>query len=119
MWQSLARLVRQVGESCALRLAVGGERMYADELHAWGLLEKVVPDDELMEAALDFAQTYVNKAPIAAQMIKRSVNAIGGHLDQAFMHMDADQNLLASLTADHTAAVEAYLDKQAPQFTGN
>jgi len=119
MWQSLPRTVRLVGETRALRLAIGAERVPAETLLQWGLLEEVVSRDELLTRATDFAQTYMAKPPIAAQMIKRSINAIGGHLDRALMHMDADQHLLASLTADHRAAVEAYLEKRVGIFSGN
>lgn len=118
MWQSLPRTVRLVGESRALRLAIGGERVAAQTLLDWGILEAVVPNADLMRQVLEFAQIYANKPPVAAQMIKRSVNAIGGYLDQALMHMDADQHLLASLTDDHQVAVEAYLEKRAPKFSG-
>ncbi|MFT4561559.1 MAG: enoyl-CoA hydratase [Gammaproteobacteria bacterium] len=119
MWQSLPRLVRLVGESRALRLAAGGERVAAETLLNWGLLEEIVPNAELMERTLAFAQTYVKKAPIAVQMIKRSVNAIGSHLDQALMHMDADQHLLVAQSSDHELAVNAYMEKREADFTGN
>lgn len=119
MWQSLPRLVRLVGESRAIRLAIGGERIDAETLSGWGLLEKIVPSEEVLQHALTFAQTYVKKAPIAAQMIKRSINAIGGKLDYALMHMDTDQHLLGHQTADHRAAIEAYLNKSTPDFSGN
>ncbi|MFT4584188.1 MAG: enoyl-CoA hydratase [Gammaproteobacteria bacterium] len=119
MWQSLPRLVRLVGESRALRLAAGGERVSADTLLNWGLLEEIVPNADLIDRTLEFAQTYVRKAPIAVQMIKRSVNAIGSHLDQAFMHMDADQHLLVAQSHDHKLAVDAYLEKREAKFTGN
>lgn len=119
MWQSLPRTVRLVGETKALRLAIGAERVGADELLQWGLVEKVVPVESLVNSAKEFAQIYINKPPIPAQMIKRSVNAFGRQLDGAVMHMDADQHFLTSTTEDHPAAVEAYLNKIAPSFKGN
>jgi len=118
MWQSLPRTVRLVGETRALRLAVGAERVTAETLMQWGLLEDIVARDALLQRAHEFATTYVNKPPIAAQMIKRSISAIGSHLDQSLMHMDADQHLLASMTSDHRAAVDAYINKRDPEFTG-
>lgn len=119
MWQSLPRLVRLVGETRAMRLTIGGERVAAETLQDWGLLESVVPRAELQQTALAFAETYVTKSPIAAQMIKRSVNAIGGHLDRAFMHMDVEQHMLAATSEDHQAATSAYINKTTPQFSGN
>ena len=65
------------------------------------------------------AEFYAGKPPIAAQMIKRSVNAIVSMSDQSIMHMDVDQNILSATTDDRDVAIAAYLDKTEPTFTGN
>lgn len=119
MWQSLPLTVRLLGPTRAKRLVIGGERIGAETLLAWGLLEEIVPAEALLARARTFAMTYVNKSPIAAQMIKRSINNIAGALDRALMHMDADQNLFARTTADASAAASAYLAGETPHFTGD
>lgn len=118
MWQSLPLAIRLLGPTRAKRLVIGGERVTAATLLDWGVLEAVVPAAELLPRTREFAETYVNKSPIAAQMIKRSINAISGALDRALMHMDADQNLFTLTTQDHQAAARAYLNKLPPQFRG-
>jgi len=118
MWQSLPLTIHLLGPTRAKRLVIGGERVQAPALLAWGLLEDVVPNAALIDRAFAFAQTYVDKSPIAAQMIKRSVNQISGALDRALMHMDADQNLFTLTTADQKAAAEAYLNQRPPRFCG-
>ena len=65
-----------------------------------------------------FAAVRSGKAPVAAQMIKRSVNAVASALDQSIMHMDFDQNLLANSTEDAHEARSAYRAKREPTFTG-
>ena len=119
MWQSLPLTTRLVGPSRAKRLVIGGERIAAPTLLDWGLLESIAEDGRLLESAREFAQTYVSKSPIAAQMIKRSINQISGALDRALTHMDADQNLFAMQSEDHVEAADAYLNKRAPEFKGN
>ena len=118
MWQSLPLTIHLVGPTRAKRLVIGGERVHADTLLDWGLLEEIAEPERLPERAEAFAATYVDKSPVAAQMIKRSVNQITGALDLALMHMDADQNLLTQTTADQKAAAQAYLNKSDPQFKG-
>lgn len=118
MWQSLPLTVHLLGPTRAKRLVIGGERVHAETLLQWGLLEEVVPRATLLERARAFATTYVNKSPAAAQMIKRSVNQIMGALDRALMHMDADQNLLTHSSLDQKAAAAAYAAKTVPVFTG-
>ncbi|MCY3795028.1 MAG: enoyl-CoA hydratase/isomerase family protein [Gammaproteobacteria bacterium] len=119
MWRSLPLLVRLVGAARAKRLVIGGERIQAKTLLAWGVLDERAPRDGLLDAAEAMAERYAAKPPIAAQMIKQSVNQIAGALDAAIMHMDADQNLLAAGSDDRRAAIESYLAKTTPTFTGN
>ena len=119
MWKGLPLIARLAGPARAKRLAVGGERVAAAELLSWGVLDALVHRDELLATALQWARRYAAKSPIAAQMIKRSVNAIVSAQDAAVMHMDVDQNILSGLTEDRAAAVAAYRDKSEPSFKGN
>jgi enoyl-CoA hydratase/carnithine racemase len=119
MWQSLPLTIRLVGASRAKKLVIGGERIYDKKLYEWDIVESVVSPGDLLSEANSFAQRYVDKSPIAAQMIKRSINHISGALDRALMHSDADQHLLAMATDDQKAARKAYLGKSIPTFTGN
>ena len=121
MWKGLPLLAHIAGPSRSKRLVVGGERIHDAELHAWGILDALVPGVALMDTAHEWAGRYAAKSPNAAQMIKQSVNAIVSALDGAIMHMDVDQNVLASTTEDRRAAVAAYRrgGDATAEFTGN
>ena len=119
MWKGLPLITHIAGPSRAKRLVIGGERIHAEELLEWGVLDSLVARAELMEAAREWASRYVGKSPIAAQMIKRSVNALVSALDVAVMHMDVDQNLLSAMTDDRRAAIEAYRAGKEPEFKGD
>lgn len=118
MWQSLPLTIRLAGPSRAKRLVIGGERVGAETLLAWGMLEEIAPAGQLMDRTFAFAETYARKSPIAAQMIKRSANQVMGAMDRALMHADADQQLLIHFTEDRRAAAEAYRAKAVPVFKG-
>ena len=118
-WKSLPLITHLVGPARAKRLVAGGERIHAGTLLTWGILDELVSRDELTSAAQRLARVYVNKPPIAVQMIKRSINTIMGALDQSIMHMDSDQTMLASTSTDQKEALRAYLAKTDPTFTGN
>lgn len=119
MWKSLPLILNLVGPARTKRLVAGGERVHAEQLEQWGVLDELVSLADLDEAALRMASHYAAKPPMAAQMIKRSTNQLANALNHAIMHMDADQNMLAANTTDRDIAIEAYLNKQTPEFTGD
>jgi enoyl-CoA hydratase/carnithine racemase len=85
----------------------------------WGFFDEIVPPGEQLAAAQRLAAEFAALPPIAVQMIKRSANAHAGALDQAIMHADTDQWLLASRSDDFAEAVAAFRDKRPGNFTGN
>jgi enoyl-CoA hydratase/carnithine racemase len=117
-WFGLPLCVRLVGPARAKRMVILGGREDAETLAAWGFLDELVELEALMPRAWELAAAYAAKPPMMAQMIKRSVNAISGALDQAVMHMDTDQFLLASTTGDHREALIAFHEKRSPVFEG-
>lgn len=119
MWKSLPLITHLAGPARAKRLVAGGDRIHAKTLLNWGILDDLVPPSELLGRVRELAEFYVNKPPIACQMIKRSINAIVSSLDQSIMHMDVDQNILSAMTQDRTEAIKAYMKKSNPTFTGN
>lgn len=119
MWKSLPLITHLVGPARAKRLVAGGERIGAETLLDWGVLDELVPRAALPGAARSLAERYVNKPPVAVQMIKQSVNRIVSALDESIMHMDVDQNLFAATADDRAEAIRAYLEKSPPTFTGN
>ena len=111
--------VRLVGPAKAKKLVIGGENENPDTLLSWGFYDEVHPKDELMNAAKRMAELYASKPPLAAQMIKNSVNELVYAADDATMHMDYDQTLLTHETKDRKEAVLSFFEKRDPEFTGD
>lgn len=118
-WKSLPLITHLAGPARAKRLVVGGERVQAETLSRWGILDECVPRSELMDTAIVWAKRYAALPPIPAQMIKQSINQIVSSLDNAVMHMDFDQNILSRRTEDHPTAVKGYRSKADTDFKGN
>jgi enoyl-CoA hydratase len=118
-WVALPLCVHLVGPARAKRMIMLGNKESAETLLDWGFYDDVVPADELLDAAKTLAHAYAAQPPMAAQMIKQSINAVSSALDRAIMHMDHDQWLLTASTADYQEGVGAFFEKRPPKFTGN
>ena len=118
-WKALPIITHLAGPARAKRMVILGEHVDAKTLHRWGLLDELVDEGiRPLDKAREMALEYAAKPPMAAQMIKKSVNHLVSALDQAVMHMDSDQFLLAAGTEDHMEGVSAFLEKREPVFKG-
>jgi len=111
-WGALPMCVNLIGPSRAKRMVILAQHENARTLLDWGFLDEVVPDDRLLLRAREIAETYAAKPPFAAQMVKQSVNAIVSLGQQAVMHMDTDQYLLATQSREFAERIQAFFQKK-------
>ena len=112
------RLSRLVGKGVALDLLLTGRQITADDALRIGLVNKVVPDGELIAEAKKLAVELASKAPIALQYIIEAVNC---GLEVSFdkgQFLEATLFGLVASTADMREGTRAFLEKRKAQFTG-
>ena len=105
-------LPRAVGLSNACEMAFTGEPIDAAQALAWGLVSRVVPAAELLDAAMQLAQRIAANPPHALRMTKRLIRE-GQHtrLD-TLLEMSAGFQALAHHTADHETALAGFLQRR-------
>ena len=113
-----ARLVHSVGGSRAAQLLLLPDPFPAETAEQWGLVHRVVPAEEVLPEAQALAARLAN-GPTAAYRAMKSVlaTAVTDSLDETLALEGRLQTRLGQ-TADHREAVEAFLEKRAPRFTG-
>ncbi len=110
------RLPRLVGPAKALEMNLTGQAISADEAYDFGLVNRVVPDHELFDAALAWARMLTGQAPRAIEAIKRVSD--DGDLDHGIA---AEQDAFADVfgSADAREGIGAFLGRRRPEFTGS
>jgi len=109
-------LPRLVGVAKALELLWTGDTLTAQEALNWGIVTRVVPDDQLAGAALELAHRIAQKSPIAVSMIKRHTYQslrmdLRASLDLISSHMGIVQS-----TEDQAEAMAAFRERRLPEF---
>jgi len=117
-WNSIPRLVSQLGPARAKQYVILGQRIPATMALQWGLCEELAADGETAERARDLADQICALPPLAVRMTKQAINATANALHNATSFMDRDQYLLAVQSEDFKEAVTAFLEKRKPRFYG-
>jgi len=110
------RLTRLVGKGMAKYLCLTGDLITADEAKEIGLVEKVVPIEDLMDEAFKIARKIASKAPIAAGLVKLAINASEDVPLNYGIAYEAELYNTAFKTEDREEGLAAFLEKRKPAF---
>lgn len=108
-----------VGYSKAAELFLTGETFGADEARAMGLVSEVVPDEQLLDAALAMAGRIAANPPRALRLTKRLLREAQHSRAHDVLELSAAFQAIVHETGDHAEAVAAILEKRTPSFTGD
>ena len=111
-------LPRILGPAKALELMLHGETIDAAEALRIGLVTQVVPAQELMTAARAFAQRISRHPPQVLRLTKRLMRESQAVSLRTSLELSSAFQALAHGTADHAEALDAFIDKRPPNFTG-
>jgi 2-(1,2-epoxy-1,2-dihydrophenyl)acetyl-CoA isomerase len=113
-----ASLARAVGAARASELVLLSEPFSAEDALGWGLVHRVVPGEELAAQVDALARRLAAGPTLAYAVAKRAMReAWAAPWPEVLAAEERDQITLGA-SADHQAAVEAFVQKQKPTFTG-
>jgi enoyl-CoA hydratase len=112
------RLPRLVGLGRALLLNMTGDFIDARTAYDWGLVERVVPREELEDTALGIARTIAERSPVAIGVLRELARTTRDLPLEEGLRREADGFRRCLASEDGLEGVTAFLEKREPQFTG-
>ena len=111
-------LPRLFGHARAVAFAMLGERITAEQAHAWGAIWDVVDDDKLDDACNVLASTLAQAPTRALGAIKTAFDTGWTSTLDAALDRERDLQRILGATRDYAEGVAAFSEKRKPEFEG-
>lgn len=112
------RLPRLAGRKRALELLLTGDSFAAQRAYELGLVNRVVPDEDLMPSAVELAERILRHSPLAAARILTSVTrGLNASIDEGLL-IEREQFARMAVTQDCREALAAWAERRAPDYKG-
>ena len=112
------RLVRLVGKGRAMEAALTGNQIDADTAAQWGLVNRVVPADDLQAEAGKLASQLANAAPLAVEAILDVINGSADLPLEAGLEQESARFAVLCGSEDMQEGTTAFLEKRKADFSG-
>lgn len=112
------RLPRLLGAGMAMQLILTGEPLSADDALRWGLVNQVVPPDQLLAVAEGVAKKIIANGPLAVQYCMEAVHrGLNMSLEEG-LHLEGTLFGMSFSTEDMREGTRAFLEKRPARFVG-
>lgn len=115
---ALARLPRYIHHGIAMEMLMTGDALPADRALAAGLVNRLLPPDELMPVARAMAESIAANGPYAVQTVKRTVREVAGRSYTEGFAIEDDAKARVMATEDAREGPRAFMEKRSPLYSG-
>ncbi|WIV68629.1 enoyl-CoA hydratase/isomerase family protein [Natrialbaceae archaeon AArc-T1-2] len=109
-------IMNSVTETRCLELLLTGDLIDAETALEWGLANRVVPEDDLRETAMELATSIAENSPVAVQRGKRAYYAMAGMRYEDALEYSNERFAELCATADAAEGIEAFLEGREPEW---
>lgn len=111
-------LPRLLGTSRAMGLALLGDKISADQAQEWGLIWKVIDDQDLMPTVLDIAKQLAKGPTFGYAMTKKAIWSSSTNDFEVQLDLERDMMRQCGNSSDYREGVAAFMEKRTPVFKG-
>ncbi len=112
------RLPRAVGKAKAMEMILTGDYIDAQYAHTIGLINKVTPQGQYLEGALEIARKISELPPLAVRLAKESVNKAFNSTLSDGLTFERKNYYITFSTEDQKEGIKSFLEKRKPNYTG-
>jgi len=112
------RMARLIGIPKALEICLSGELYDAAECHRIGLVNQLVPYDQLVPAGEKMAQSFLKGAPLALRYIKEAIYKGSEMTLEQGLRYESDLQSMVMQTEDAKEGPKAFVEKRSPEWKG-
>ncbi len=112
------RLTRAVGKAIAMEMILNNRTLTAQEAYQFGLVNRVVPVETVLDEALKLAEEIASRAPLAVRAAKKMINQVYEEsLSEGLAEEKREFYALFS-SEDQKEGMQAFIDKRKPEWKG-
>jgi enoyl-CoA hydratase len=112
------RLARLLGKNLTMEMVINNRTLSAAEALQFGLVNRVVPVEGYLDAAVAFAEEIASRAPLAARMAKEAVNAAFETTLAEGLKTEKRNFYVLFSTEDQKEGMKAFIEKRKPEWKG-
>ena len=112
------RLTRLIGEGRAMEMILTGRMITAEEAFSYGIVNFVYNSDDLMDEAIQIANTVGEKSKYAVERAKKSVKAVSEMNLKDGLKLEREMFIDGHNSEDGEEGITAFIEKRKPNFKG-